>query len=1835
MKKRMRQIFSFALVIALLLSTLPSAAWAASELTISLDSPEAGSRFKVSWPKISGAEHYEYSAVDITGGGRIEIFQRARTNNTYFRIPADYMKAGHTYRVWVGAIVDGNYGIVDANQDTREFTVPSCSHRNQKEYIYDGTYFCRANNWETHETSYVYDYQCSDCGEMLTQNWYSYKKNEPHDFKSNGVCRDCGYEEECTHTSTRESIRGQQGSGKSISDSEHKITWIVYIICNGCDEEVDVTTKTETLPHQFDSNGDCTACDYRAACKHSKTKVNIEKTSYSVENETYHLYNEIGHVVCANASCGKEIEPYLNSVKQNHSFSGNTCRQCGYQKAEPLTVSVSRGQSSAVQGDTISASASVSGGSGAYNFAWKVYCNGSFVHETDYSYPANYSYTASQAGSWTFKVYVKDKNTGEEKTAETSAISVSKPVCPHSSTRKETTRTEKIQVSDSKHEVRTYYNIVCSSCPEILSSGSYDSASENHQIVNGRCECGYAAPVCTHSNQKEFIYEETYFCRANSDGKTHNIVYTYDYKCEDCGEQTTHNWYVYDKNFPHTPNSSNVCTECGYEPDCTHTNTRESIRGQQGSGKSISDSEHKITWLVYIICNGCDEEVDVTTKTETLPHQFDSNGDCTACDYRAACKHSKTKVNIEKTSYSVENETYHLYNEIGHVVCANASCGKEIEPYLNSVKQNHSFSGNTCRQCGYRKSEPLTVSVSRGQSSAEAGRTISASASAAGGSGAYHFAWKVYCNGTLMHETDYSHPSNYSYTASQAGSWTFKVYVRDKNTGEEKTAETSVISVSVPPCPHSSTKQETTRTKIVRISDSKHEVQTYYQTVCASCRAVLSAESYKATVEDHRIVNGSCVCGYVKPAACKHSSSVAQKTGSRIEQYDQNKHCVVTVYQDVCANSQCGAVLNTGREEKKFVNHSYNSSGRCECGHVTVTTTEKPCDHAASEQVGNPVYSPKDESVHSVTRTYTYRCECGAVNRTESKTTTEKHAFSGDTCTVCGYRKPAQQGPTAVPCDHKTSPVLISVSEPENANLLEHRVWQTYQETCACGQINRTTKKEVLIPHEMNPATLSYELNHESRKGHRLFYKCSCGAHPLSGGETPTAADYYGYMEELANSNQCEACRIMQIQTLLNQKGYNAGTVDGLWGKNSRNAMNSFREKEMGLGPIDYFDEETRNALLHGVAPVEPEQNQTNAPSAGECPVHGASHQYLLQKTEAHPHTRMVCACGYSVEGEVVESLTCCQCGYHQWCAPYHVGGGRYQETCMGQCGASREATVPAQDSAGALFLEKVSDTRKEISYVRELEKAGTSPDAPASDVDEYYIAIQRNGVWSVVSKVSTYCNNSMELRDSWDSIKATYRSLFNAEDIGITEVNIVGFELGYAPPGMLPNFSYAGDVPHDAISNMSGKNIIGLSEVSQMAKEYEPVYRQWQQRYTDWKDSTTNNSSVWLSVSRAATDKLSGYGYVLTNEALNTFSDPAGNLATAYPQIKDAITNEGWHKQKVDLWQNVLTDMLVDSYNESLSDPSHATANMAGSSINLANEFTKATTKVEIDPKIVQAMKAGADKAGLSDYIDWGDLGGEAYKEFDWGVAESFFSIIDAYYASTEASDKVKADQAAMRLMVLKDNEAIQSLQNIIDNTNDPALEQAAQQMIEDIRRESANECANFIVKNLDIIGESIAPGAAGIGAGMAVTGKNAANHYLNAALPVVGVVSNIASAGKAVLGWGASYESAQELMTYYSMDAELDAMQAISRCDSAAESNDIAQLWYSLQINGSQAAARFAKDYEKGLFQTTEQLGLASDTNAITSVSDLTAELNSSIRKYQKEAKAFADYCHQADGN
>lgn len=604
--------------------------------------------------------------------------------------------------------------------------------------------------------------------------------------------------------------------------------------------------------------------------------------------------------------------------------------------------------------------------------------------------------------------------------------------------------------------------------------------------------------------------------------------------------------------------------------------------------KSISDTQHRATTTYDLCCYDCDEVLkERQVLEENDDHFLDENGDCKLCDYTHSCPHTQSEVDVENSGYLTEDEEYHIYFETGHYVCANANCGKEIKPYYYETEEEHTFKNNTCKYCGYTKSEPLSITVAREQQAAVVGESISATVTTKGGSGSFDYAWEVICDGTVVDRTDYSMSTDYSYITAKAGNWQFKVYVKDTVSKEEVTATTSNITVSEATCNHANKENETIDTRYIKTSDTKHEIRTYYNVVCNDCGDVLSEGNYSSEIVDHVVgSSGQCVCGYASPTdTCEHTTSRPVQINQRTEQYDEKWHRVITTYQDVCANDDCGIILVAGRDEMEMVAHTFDSNGQCACGYVLPTDQ---CDHAPIETLVETDYVEIDGTTHECIRKFHYECECGQVNYDEETQSFDPHVYEDRICKLCGFENP---------CDHADfQKVISSVVEDDKNSNSTHFVVTTYTKTCECGAVNPTPIVRTTVPCSFTKSA-GVQAKHESQ-GHQYFDRCACGNATVNGkfknylSSCATCQQQYG--DDALAKGTYNSSRVEELQQML---GFTGNAIDGDFGGNTESAVKEFQKKH-GLPVTGIVDDATWAKLVS-----ESKQDEKETPSEQETTV--------------------------------------------------------------------------------------------------------------------------------------------------------------------------------------------------------------------------------------------------------------------------------------------------------------------------------------------------------------------------------------------------------------------------------------------------------------------------------------------------------------------------------------------------------------------------------------------------------------------------------------------------------
>lgn len=403
-----------------------------------------------------------------------------------------------------------------------------------------------------------------------------------------------------------------------------------------------------------DNMPEATANSYITECA-KKEKSTLYGTTYELYNDTYHKRYDVYDITCK--VCGDHIEYRNETTKEKHTMKNGKCTVCGYEEEpEPLDVVVSRNQANAQVGDSIGATAEITGGSGSYLRDWTVTCDGETI-TTSSNNESEFNWIASKAGSWKFKITVLDNNTGEKVSDTSSAITVTEAECTHENTTETLIDTEYIQKNENHHTVRNIYRITCSnpSCGAILNPSYYKDTDEAHTFGTDRnCEkCGYVPPTeeCNHENiTSELLRTELRQCDSDNN---HYSVAIYKDVCSDCGVTIKEEREVITLVLHEFVNG--VCA-CGFSeptPECDHATTRDKISTVL---EQYSDTAHRmvITYHVYCECGQVDYEEEIKSFPE---HQFDSNGLC-ECGYQKV-EETSVSFSADKTEVTVgENVTF-------------------------------------------------------------------------------------------------------------------------------------------------------------------------------------------------------------------------------------------------------------------------------------------------------------------------------------------------------------------------------------------------------------------------------------------------------------------------------------------------------------------------------------------------------------------------------------------------------------------------------------------------------------------------------------------------------------------------------------------------------------------------------------------------------------------------------------------------------------------------------------------------------------------------------------------------------------------------------------------------------------------------------------------------------------------------------------------------------------------------------------------------------------------------------------------------------------------------
>ena len=618
----------------------------------------------ITWNNLRRAKYYVYSAYDITSS--YYIYNRVEANSLGFELDEDVLISGHKYRIWVGAYNDADELI---SQKLIDEITPwlACSHPVTMKQDFKGYYKQEEITPQYHILYNGYNIICSSCEEVLEKNLTECLGEQEHEYSPDGVCLICHYaNSECTHESTSKKY------APTTYEPENK--------------------DTHTMIRRFD-----VVCDYCSAVIPLRT------------SESY------------------ELNRTERTKGLAHNFVGKTCAECGYVKADELTLTLQRGQSSAKVGETITASASISGGSGTYKLRWKVYCDdicmnddvtGAWISAKEHSA----SYTTDRAGSWYFEASVSDSE-GESVTATTRTISVTTDECQHDyQTIEQADKLEYIKVNDVQHRVNHYYASVCTLCGDVKNTWIREEFMPHSFDADGKCICGAIKeedPECVH--EWKSVSSDTKIEQSNLNDRMekHKVTTVYSDVCTKCGSLGNHEIVEY---VAHLFDENGNCA-CGYvkvTEECDHA----TIGIPEGDPiiKYIDDATHSVTTYERHQC-ACGQVNELREVTVQAPHTFE-NGYCVC----GAHKHSFEKHHIS-TTYVNPSNTQHTVTEVSQQICS--TCSEKLPEEVTTRQETHSFTSKriaeptytnvndnqhkvteiyqkTCSVCGYQAKETKT-----------------------------------------------------------------------------------------------------------------------------------------------------------------------------------------------------------------------------------------------------------------------------------------------------------------------------------------------------------------------------------------------------------------------------------------------------------------------------------------------------------------------------------------------------------------------------------------------------------------------------------------------------------------------------------------------------------------------------------------------------------------------------------------------------------------------------------------------------------------------------------------------------------------------------------------------------------------------------------------------------------------------------------------------------------------------------------------------------------------------------------------------------------------------
>ena len=360
-----------------------------------------------------------------------------------------------------------------------------------------------------------------------------------------------------------------------------------------------------------------------------------------------------------------------------------------------------------------------------------------------------------------------------------------------------------------------------------------------------------------------------------------------------------------------------------------------------------------------------------------------------------------------------------------------------------------------------------------------------------------------------------------------------------------------------------------------------------------------------------------------------------------------------------------------------------------------------------------------------------------------------------------------------------------------------------------------------------------------------------------------------------------------------------------------------------------------------------------------------------------------------------------------------------------------------------------------------------------------------------------------------------------------------------------------------------------------------------------DFPGKSDSKSSSWTHVADKATDKLTEKGFVYKKNGLDAASNMGGTISKA---IKDGIAGNTWEKQQIEIWEELIRQMLSANHYDESSSAADGKSEVEATkewyeTLNGTFDFFGPETEQAIDSTIASletlVKKLPEDRKGVvREQIN--DL--KSMKEDrDFGkMIGKTMNVMNILASGSASAEKVTEAKKSLEQMLANSAENLAKLDEIIaaaKATNNTVLAEAAENIKADLQ-DKINGCTSSFWDATAAYSIGILSG--GLDVAMDKGIEQLTDQVI--ALRALQVIGKVASK---VVNWGEAYDSAEELMTLQVMNANMNIYTSLEKSDSST----MAELWGYLQVKGCDAAGDFLQKYEDANFLETKDFGIGKD--------------------------------------